>query len=506
MSTQSSTSSSGFLSLKKLEAAKSFIKFINQAPSPFHAVSVLASELKQRKSAIQLSEEDPQPWALEPRKTYLLTRNQSAMIAFSIGPNYRPGGPMAIVATHTDSPCLKLKPRTYRKPVGNCLQVGVQTYGGGLWHTWFDRDLSLAGRVMVKRKSGDTIVGVKSELLDLKGKPILRIPNLAIHLNREVREKFQFNSETHLSPVISSAIEDHLNSENNQLKKEKSDSGQSSVLMDILAKELNCEVDDIIDFELCLYDAQPSAIGGARDEFIFSARLDNLMMSYCATESLAECPSMSDDDDCVRVIAMFDNEEVGSDSGYGAGSNMLESFIRRFSSDFASSVSLPYSQTFADQVFASSFLISADMAHALHPNYPEKHEAEHKPLFGQGPVIKINANQRYATTSYSSTLVKLLCGTDAMTGKTLEADENSDEYMRKIPIQEFVVRNDMPCGSTIGPILSTKLGMKCIDIGWPMLSMHSIREMGHVVDIESATTLFMRFFQQYSHLKKLISQ
>jgi len=254
-------------------------------------------------------------------------------------------------------------------------------------------------------------------------------------------------------------------------------------LINLLAENLSIDKDSIRDLELCLYDTQPSTIGGINNEFIFSPRLDNLMMSFCSLTALIKsCEDtsfQSNSDGTARMCVLFDNEEVGSTSAYGANSLFLESTMRR--------IQAGGDQTAFEEAIQKSILISADMAHAVHPNYSDKHESNHRPVFGSGLVIKWNANQRYATTVTTALVLKHLA------------------HKHSIPIQEFVIRNDSSCGSTIGPLLSAKLGIRTLDVGAPQLAMHSIREMGGTADLKNSVDLFTAFYQEFDGLNQKLS-
>ncbi len=281
-------------------------------------------------------------------------------------------------------------------------------------------------------------------------------------------------------------------------------------LVEMIAAEAGAEADDIMDFELVLYDTQKACLGGLRDEFIFSARLDNLNQTYCATMGLIDSVSKSsalDDERSMRLIAGFDHEEIGSMSAQGAFSTMLPAVLRRLSllpsstfNEWDSEKSYdktndPESSTAYEQTMASSFLLSADMAHSVNPNYAGKYESDHKPGMNKGPVIKVNANARYATNSPGIVLLQEIARKAA---KVAEDDPEG------VPLQLFVVRNDSSCGSTIGPMLSAHLGARTLDLGNPQLSMHSIRETGGTADVHHAIRLFSSFFQHYSSLEKSI--
>ena len=362
----------------------------------------------------------------------------------------------------------------------------------------FDRDLSVAGRVVVKE--GEKYV---TRLVAVK-RPVLRIPNLAIHLNREVNEKgFIFNKQTHLLPILATAVKSQLNapaadapsaSASAASSKPSSDtshiataaaatsaagsftSSHHSVLLKLLAEELHMDASAIVDLELSLYDTQPACLGGAYDEFIYSRALDNLMMSFISTHALirhtkAAASSSSAASNAINVVALFDNEEVGSESYQGAGA-ALRNFLARVHGN-----PLTY-----DAAVRRSLLISADMAHAVHPNYAEAHEEFHRPQLHCGLVIKQNANQRYATSPLTAFHLRALA------------------ERRGIAVQRFVVRNDVACGSTIGPILSANTGLRVVDVGVPQLSMHSLREMCGVGDVDSAERLFVALFEEYESI------
>lgn len=462
--------------------ALDFIDFVNASPSPFHVVHE-ASHRLERAGFERISEKDE--WHLKRKGKYYFTRNGSSIVAFVIGDSYQHGkGGFSIVGAHTDSPCLKVKPVSKKEQVGY-LEVGIQLYGGGIWHTWFDRDLGIAGRVMVQQEDGS----YKHTLVHIN-KPILRVPTLAIHLDGSANEAFKFNRETHMLPVLATAAKATLNA----VKQEKSwgpdqTKNHHPALIHMLAETMKVDARQICDFELCLFDTQPATLGGAFDEFIFSARLDNLGMSYCSLEALiASSKEDLSDETNIRLISLFDNEEIGSTSAHGANSNLLPSTMERILSSSIGSKSPSKNPKVAfEQAVHKSMLVSADMAHAVHPNYTEKYEENHRPQMHQGTVIKINANQRYATTAPTSLILKEIA------------------RQKEIPIQEFVVRNDSSCGSTIGPMLSAKLGLRTIDVGNPQLSMHSIREIGGVDDVKNGTDLLKAFFQLFPYVDSRVT-
>ncbi|TFK28834.1 peptidase M18, aminopeptidase I [Coprinopsis marcescibilis] len=463
------------------EAATRFLKFVNASPTPFHAVHHAAVRLE-RAGFKKIKEKDEWEKEVQAGGKYYFTRNQSSLIAFTLPQKWKQGAGVSIVATHVDSPNLKIRPISKRTKSGY-LQVGVETYGGGIWHSWLDRDLSIAGRVVVSEKNGS----FTSRLVKID-RPILRIPTLAIHLDRNVNDSFKFNQETEFVPILG-LVADQLNGQKTIPEDDKSGSilppkkAASSIqenhhpaLLSLLAQDLSIAPEEIHDFDLSLYDTQPSVLGGINNEFIFSPRLDNLLSSFCAVEALAESvtaeyfPTLEGNVNC---IALFNHEEIGSVSTTGAESSLIPSLLNRLS---------PTPSTLAQSI-ASSFLISADMGHAIHPNYTAKHEEKHRPYMNGGIVIKTNAKQRYATDALSAFIVKQLA--ERRGGK----------------VQEFEVRNDMPCGSTVGPMLS-KLGVRTVDVGNPMLSMHSIRETAGSHDVQSAIDLFHSFFEGFSKLEQ----
>ncbi|KZT12797.1 aspartyl aminopeptidase [Laetiporus sulphureus 93-53] len=450
------------------EAASRLLNFVNASPTPFHAVQAAALRLE-KAGFRKVKERDEWEKELADGGKYYMTRNQSSLVAWTIPENWKAGAGVSIVATHVDSPNLRVRPVSKRSSVGY-LQVGVETYGGGLWHTWFDRDLSLAGRVILQEKNG----GFTSKLVKIE-RPILRVPNLAIHLERNISEGFKFNQETNMIP-IAGIIESQLNSSTEPTSSVASNiqANHHAALLEVLSQELSAAPEDIYDFELHLHDTQPSVLGGLKSEFIFSPRMDNQFSSFCALDALASfatSQSFSTAEGNVNCIALFNHEEIGSVSTTGAESSLILTLLNRLS---------PSPSTLAQSI-ARSFLISSDMTHAVHPNYLGKYEDNHRPMINGGVTIKTNAKQRYATDAIGTFLVKKLI--EKKGGK----------------VQNYEVRNDMACGSTVGPGLS-KLGIRTVDVGCPMLSMHSIRETAGADDVQSAIDLFTAFFESFAEL------
>lgn len=419
---------------------------------------------------------------------------------------------------HTDSPVLRVKPVSRRKTQG-VEQVGVECYGGGLWHTWFDRDLSVAGRVVIYTGKNT----FQQRLVHIR-KPILRVPTLCIHLqNASERKAFEINKEKHLQPILSTAsealnvpLEKTVASKKETADGEKEamerdmDARHSPKLLTLLAKELNCNPADIVDFELSLCDTQPPTLGGATEEFIFAPRLDNQLHCFTSLKALVQCAESSvlDNNKGIMMSVLFDHEEVGSQSNEGAGSPLLRDSIHRVVSCFydadlalatVDTASTPSKDEIIRISLSKSLLFSADSAHAIHPNYASKHEQNHQPKMASGTVIKTNQNQRYMTNAITGFFVREL----GRQNKVL-FDEDGGQPV-PIPVQEFVVRNDSGCGSTIGPILAAGVGIRAVDIGIPQLSMHSIREQAAVKDLWSNYHLLQAFFKDADELDAKLS-
>lgn len=413
------------------------LTFLNESPTPFHAV---ASMIKRLKIAGFIALDEAESWQLEEGKQYYLTRNDSSIIAFHYLPEQMLEQGIKMLGAHTDSPALKVKPQPEIIKHGYG-QIGVETYGGALLAPWFDRDLSIAGRVNYRDNTGQ----LQSSLLNFE-RAIAFVPSLAIHLNRDANSANKINAQKHLPPILLQTNDEAFD------------------FREILAQELartgasDCE--KVFDYELYLYDSNPAAVVGFNHEFINSARLDNLLSCYIGLQSL-----LASSTDKPALLVCNDHEEVGSASACGAQGPMLEQCLQRVLPDAEARL----------RTIDRSVMISADNAHGIHPNYSDMHDPKHGPLLNQGPVIKVNANQRYATNSDTSSLIKYLC----------EA--------HNIPVQEFVTRSDLGCGSTIGPITATEIGVKTIDMGVPTFGMHSIRETAGVSDSHTFYQLLTAF-------------
>eukprot|EP00126_Sphaerothecum_destruens_P004809 Sdes_comp18390_c0_seq1m8217 len=457
-------------STPQLNSARSFLSFVNKAQSPWHAVQVSREKLIAG-GFTELNERDT--WSVKPNGKYFFTRNQSTLVAFAVGGKFKAGNGFTMVGAHTDSPCLRVKPVSAMPSKHGYIQIGVETYGGGLWHTWFDRDLTLCGRVVILGENG-----YESRLLKVD-RPIISIPNLAIHLNRSIYEDgFKPNHETHLVPLIATTLKSMLEGykvPEHACSSTEMENMHHPLLIQLICEELKVSPSQIVDFELCLADCVPSCLAGIHNEFIHSGRLDNLLSSYSAVEALIRSlPTLGNDSNC-RIVSLYDHEEIGSSSAQGAASAMTEHVLRRLSVNIKNPVAF-------EEAMNRSLLISADMAHAVHPNYPEKHESQHAVQMHRGPVIKYNCKQRYATNSVTSSVIREIA------------------RRHNIPLQSFVVRNDSGCGSTIGPILSSNLGLRVVDIGNPQLAMHSIREMCGVDDLYNCIQLMEAFFSDFPEL------
>ncbi|ORU92188.1 MAG: M18 family aminopeptidase [Cycloclasticus sp. symbiont of Bathymodiolus heckerae] len=429
--------------LSAQQHTRALLDYIDASPSPWHAVQTTVNTLLQANFS-ELHEGDA--WALAPNGRYYVIRDDSSIIAFTVGNDLTENG-FRLIGAHTDSPGLRVKPKPNSK-VGDFNRVGVEVYGGPILATFTDRDLSLAGRVYVQKDAQ-----LSSHLVHFN-KPFLRLPNLAIHMNSKVNtDGLKLNKQTEL-PLLLSVANDQLSSQPN--------------MVELLAKELDVNTADIAAWELQSCDTQAGAIYGVNDEFYANSQLDNLASCHASLSALVSRPSLNAQQ--FNVCAFFDHEEIGSNSHKGADGCFLSDVLERVA------YSLKVSSEDYKRALSNSFLISADMAHAYHPNFPDAYEPEHKVLVNQGPVIKVNANIRYASNSASQARFIQLC---------TQAD---------VPYQQYSHRTDIGCGSTIGPMTSAKLGINTVDVGCPMWAMHSIRESAGVLDHQYITRVFTQFF------------
>lgn len=415
------------------------LDFLAASPTPFHAVQQMEIRLSQAGFVVLREADD---WTLDAGGRYCVIRNSSSIVAFTLGEKSILDQGLRMVGAHTDSPCLKVKPQPELFKKGY-FQLGVEVYGGALLNPWFDRDLSLAGRVSFR----DTLGNIGSVLIDFK-RAIATIPSLAIHLDREANSARSINAQTDIPPVVMQTNDKQI-------------SFRELLLTQIRQEHPACEACKVLDYELSFYDAQPAAIIGLQNEFIASARLDNLLSCYIGLQAILA------DSSEYRVLVCNDHEEIGSQSAAGAQGPMLRSVISRL---------LANEKEFT-RTIDRSMMISVDNAHGVHPNFSDRHDANHGPVLNGGPVIKMNANQRYATNSETSSLFRHWC-------------ESVDE-----PVQAFVVRTDMGCGSTIGPITASEIGVKTLDIGVPTFAMHSIRELAGSSDAYSLYKVLELFYR-----------
>ncbi|OIP54250.1 MAG: M18 family aminopeptidase [Helicobacteraceae bacterium CG2_30_36_10] len=412
--------------------------FLDASPTPFHATQNMVGMLLNA-GFIKLDESDT--WELKEGQKYFVTRNDSSVIAFT----FAHARAYTIIGAHTDSPNLKLKPNPVIKEHG-VVKFGVEPYGGILLAPWFDRDLSLAGRVSFLDENNT----IKDALIDVK-KAIATIPSLAIHLDREANNTRSINAHTDINPICTCQVD---------LTEESEAFDFDAFLKEQLVACANINAKELYAHELSFYDTQKASFLGLKDDFIASARIDNLLSCYVGLLSIC---SVSEDTPMLFIAS--DHEEVGSGSTSGAAGSFLQNTLKRMFGDYEEFV----------KVMQSSVLISADNAHAVHPNFSTKHDANHAPKMNEGVVIKVNASQRYA--SNSRTVSRFMNVASSLGEKT----------------QNFVMRSDMACGSTIGPITAAKLGIDTIDIGVPTLGMHSVRELCGSDDAYSLYKILLGF-------------
>jgi aspartyl aminopeptidase len=386
--------------------------FLTASPTPYHAVAEAVHRLR---AAGFVEQVETEPWAEEPGGRYLV--RDGTVLAWW---QRRDRAPLRIFAAHTDSPTLKVKPHPDAGAAG-WKQVAVEVYGGALWNSWLDRDLGVAGRLA--RYDGSTT------LVDVR-RPLLRVPQLAIHLDRGVNQGLTMDPQQHLLPVWGL--------------------GESGGFLEFVARTAGVDVADVAAHDLVVHDLTPPSPLGQDDELFAAARLDNLVSVHAGVSALVAARQS----DAVPVLVAFDHEEVGSASATGAAGPLLETVLTRLAGGFDA----------RGEVFAASRALSVDVTHAVHPNYLGHHDPGHRALPNRGPALKVNANQRYATDAPGAAAWARACR-DA-----------------EVPSQVFVSRNTVPCGSTVGPIIATRLGIRTVDVGIPVLSMHSARELCGVDD------------------------
>jgi len=426
------------------QQAQALLDYIDASPSPWHAVQT-SSDILNSNGFKELKEGDS--WSLKPDERYYVKRDGSSVIAFTVGSNSLVDNGFRFIGAHTDSPGLRVKPKPDNQQ-GKVNRIGVEVYGGPILATFTDRDLSLAGRVHFQQNNNLT-----SQLVHFK-KPFLRLPNLAIHMNPKVNsDGLKLNKQTEL-PLLLSIANEQLNNQPH--------------ITDLLADELKLNANDISAWELHVCDTQAGTLYGINDEFYADSQLDNLASCHSALAALTSNESVQSKQ--FNVCAFFDHEEVGSSSHKGADGSFLPDVLERIVD------SLNVSNEDYKRALSNSFMISADMAHAYQPNFPNAYEPDHKVLVNNGPVIKVNANIRYASNSASQAKFIQLC------------------KQANVPYQQYSHRTDLGCGSTIGPMTSAQLGINTVDVGCPMWAMHSIRESAGVIDHDYMIRVFTQFF------------
>jgi aspartyl aminopeptidase len=430
--------------MKYKETAQELIQYINSATSPYQVVEESINKLKAAGfSELNLSN----PWTLKEGQGYYVMPYATSLFAFTVGKDFKPGSSIRIAAAHTDHPGFRVKPRTEMISNSYC-KLNTEVYGGPILSTWMDRPLSIAGRVALR--SEDPFKPVM-KTLDIK-KPILTIPNMAIHINKDVNKGVELNKQTDTIPLFSMVEED--------IREEK-------FFLKYLAKELNIEVTDILDYDMYIYNQEEGGFVGAKDDFISCPRLDNLTSCWALLKGIITGSRKEG----INLIALYDNEEIGSRSKQGADSMLLNILLEKIYDGLGNQ-----KKERLYEALAESLLISVDVAHGIHPNRPEKYDPTNNTKLNEGVVFKIDSNQRYTFDTEAIAIIQQIC----------EAGE--------IKYQKFVNRSDMPGGGTLGPIISSWLPMKTVDLGIPLLAMHSARELMGTKDQEYLETLMLKFF------------
>lgn len=421
--------------------------FIDNSPSVYHVNKNIKNKLKKTGFKELLRSEK---WKLKSDGKYFISNGESAIVAFTIN-DVKKFTHFNIIGSHSDSPTFRIKPNPVMIEKNKYIKLNTEVYGGPILSTWFDRSLSIAGRVSVVENKK-----IISKLIDFE-KPVTTIPNLAIHMNREINKGYTYNPQKDTLPILGILASDLENDD---------------LLISLISENLNVNKEDILDFDLFLYDTEKGKYIGLNEEFYSIGRIDNLGMAYSSIEALTTSKSKSG----INIVLISNHEEIGSMTKEGADSPFLRDVLQRivYSTD----------GNFEDFDIAidKSFMISADQAHALHPNYVEKNDPTNFPTINEGPCIKMAARMSYTSDGFSASLIKKLC-------KDID-----------VPVQYFVNRSDMPGGSTIGPINSSHLNIKSVDMGCPILGMHSVRELGGSKDQEYINLLFNKFFEDFEIL------
>lgn len=430
---------------RELELAQELISFIDQSPTAYQATENIALRLDKLGYKRLYENEE---WNIEVKGKYYIKKNDSAIIAFNVGTQDITESGFRIIGAHTDSPTFKIKPNSEMISEGNYLKLNTEVYGGPILNTWFDRPLAIAGRVVIK---GDSPLKPKVKLVNIN-KPLVIIPNLAIHMNRSVNEGYAINKQKDTLPLID-VINDNLEKDN--------------YLLRIITENTDIDIEDILDFDLFLYEYDKGILMGPNNNFISVGRLDDLWMVFDGLKALED----SNNDSVTKVFIAIDNEEIGSLTMQGARSSFIKTILERIS------ISLGKSREQFYNILANSIMISADLAHAVHPNSGEKHDPTNRPVLTKGPVLKLAASGSYSSDGYSSAIFKSVCE---------EA---------QVPYQVFVNRSDLRGGTTIGPMMSAELAIPVIDMGAPLVAMHSVRELATTIDNYYTILAFTKFYE-----------
>lgn len=422
------------------------LKFLDNSPCNFWATENIVQNLVEA-GFTPLDMRDA--WTLQPNGKYFVTKNGSAVFAFILGTDPLAG--YHIICAHSDSPGFRIKPNSEMKGDGGMLRLNTEVYGGPILYTWFDRPLSIAGRVVLR---SDNPLEPKTQLVRF-GRPLLTIPHLAIHYNRNVNDGNPLSRQRDMLPLMA------LLHDGEQ---------PQGYIRRLVAQQLGVDCDDILDFDLTLYDTTPACVMGVNNEFLSASRIDDLEMTHAAMSALLQSASDASVRSSTRVMAIFDNEETGSGTKQGAASPILHTILTRINRALGGD-----DDTFSRAV-ASSFMISADNGHATHPNYPDKQDPTNHPVLGGGPVIKINANCKYMTDADSSAVFQMIC------------------EQAGVPCQMFVNHSDVAGGSTLGNILTGQIDLRGVDMGAPQLAMHSCRETAAVADHLFTVSAFRTFY------------
>lgn len=426
--------------------------FIDESPVNFFAVASLSAMLDKAGFAeLRMADQ----WSLVPGGRYYVKQNDSAIFAFVVGSRDSVATPVPfrIVAAHSDSPGFRVKPKAEILSDGRMLKLNTEVYGGPILYTWFDRPLSLAGRVILR---GTDTMHPETRLLRIR-RPLMTIPHLAIHYNRAVNDGNPLSRQKDMLPIVGRLPED-----------EKTEGW----LTRLVAKELKVAPEHILDFDLSLYDTTPATVVGLDGDFITSGRLDDLSMAHAAVTAIIESLDKASDTHYTRLAAIFDNEETGSGTKQGAGSPILDYVMRRIA------LALDMDEQDYMRAVADSFMVSADNAHGVHPNYVDKQDPTNHPVLGDGPVIKINANCKYMTDAVSAAIFAETC------------------RRAGVPVQYFVNHSDVAGGSTLGNILTGRIPLRGVDMGAAMWAMHSARETASTADHAYTIRAFEQFYSE----------